>query len=135
MIFLRPGYGAPRDTVQKENLMKMLHYPNNVKNVRIILVLMKMLIGFLNHLNQLDLYLYLKIKVWSKNHTGNLIKSWNFKSERKKIQLFWPIKFIIVFSFANIFRQFSCTWHLHLLRAVFAGSNQCWPADVGATSC
>jgi len=23
----RPGYGAPRDTVQKENLMKMLHYP------------------------------------------------------------------------------------------------------------
>lgn len=31
----RPGYGAPRDTAHKENLMKMLHYPQNaVKNVR-----------------------------------------------------------------------------------------------------
>ena len=30
----RPGYGAPRDTVQKENLMKMLHYPaDTVKHV------------------------------------------------------------------------------------------------------
>ena len=30
----RPGYGAPRDTAHKENLMKMLHYPQNaVKNV------------------------------------------------------------------------------------------------------
>jgi len=32
----RPGYGAPRDSIQKENLMKMLHYsdaqaPNNVE--------------------------------------------------------------------------------------------------------
>ena len=35
MIFFRPGYGAPRDTVQKENLMKMLHYPaDTVKHVR-----------------------------------------------------------------------------------------------------
>ena len=33
--FFRPGYGAPRDTVQKENLMKMLHYPaDTVKHVR-----------------------------------------------------------------------------------------------------
>ena len=31
----RPGYGAPRDSAQKENLMKMLHYPENTtKNVR-----------------------------------------------------------------------------------------------------
>jgi len=29
----RPGYGAPRESAQKENLMKMLHYPENtVKN-------------------------------------------------------------------------------------------------------
>ena len=34
MILFRPGYGAPRDTVQKENLMKMLHYPaDTVKHV------------------------------------------------------------------------------------------------------
>ena len=34
----RPGYGAPRDSAQKENLMKMLHYPENtVKNVRSLL--------------------------------------------------------------------------------------------------
>ena len=32
----RPGNGAPRDSVQKENLMKMLHYADTeVKNVRI----------------------------------------------------------------------------------------------------
>jgi hypothetical protein len=32
----RPGYGAPRDSAQKENLMKMLHYPENTtKNVGI----------------------------------------------------------------------------------------------------
>ena len=30
----RPGNGAPRDSVQKENLMKMLHYADTeVKNV------------------------------------------------------------------------------------------------------
>merc|ERR1711962_1303844 len=30
----RPGNGAPRDSVQKENLMKMLHYPtDSVKNI------------------------------------------------------------------------------------------------------
>eukprot|EP00090_Calanus_glacialis_P013030 TRINITY_DN21643_c0_g1_i1.p1 TRINITY_DN21643_c0_g1~~TRINITY_DN21643_c0_g1_i1.p1 ORF type:complete len:462 (-),score=133.65 TRINITY_DN21643_c0_g1_i1:237-1583(-) len=28
----KPGCGAPRDTIQKENLMKMLHYPDNSKN-------------------------------------------------------------------------------------------------------
>ena len=26
----RPGYGAPREVVQKGNLMKMLHYPDKV---------------------------------------------------------------------------------------------------------
>ena len=32
----RPGNGAPRDSVQKENLMKMLHYNDSeVKNVSI----------------------------------------------------------------------------------------------------
>ena len=28
----RPGYGAPRELTQKENLMKMLHYPNAQQN-------------------------------------------------------------------------------------------------------
>ncbi|XP_023345523.1 uncharacterized protein LOC111714611 isoform X2 [Eurytemora carolleeae] len=29
----RPGYGAPRNVTNKENLMKMLHYPSTVKNM------------------------------------------------------------------------------------------------------
>ena len=31
----RPGNGAPRDSSQKENLMKMLHYPENSNKVGI----------------------------------------------------------------------------------------------------
>ena len=32
----RPGNGAPRDSSQKENLMKMLHYPEDSNKVGII---------------------------------------------------------------------------------------------------
>ena len=44
----RPGNGAPRDSVQKENLMKMLHYNDSeVKNVRKLLAL----IGYIKNFN------------------------------------------------------------------------------------
>ena len=32
-ILFRPGNGAPRDKSQKENLIKMLHFPENTEKV------------------------------------------------------------------------------------------------------
>ena len=33
LVFCRPGNGAPRDKSHKENLIKMLHFPENTEKV------------------------------------------------------------------------------------------------------
>ena len=45
----RPGYGAPRNSLQKENLMKMLHFQDvsQVLMLMLMLIMMMMLIPML----------------------------------------------------------------------------------------
>ena len=51
----RPGYGAPREVVQKGNLMKMLHYPEKVVNVfRACLCISARVNDLLRHLTTLS---------------------------------------------------------------------------------
>ena len=49
LTLIRPGYGAPRNSLQKENLMKMLHFQDvsQVLMLMLTLILMLMLMQIL----------------------------------------------------------------------------------------